>query len=83
MQSENRTLLLVDWPNELKMDDSLNFSFNVFKGSHQRLFSTVTEDEGYEGGENQEHLPHLLPTHRRNLPPHTEDPTTSPLQSGP
>ena len=59
-KSENLALLRVHRPSG---------SEKAQKGAHWRLFPTVAEDEGYEGGENQEHLPPTQveppPTHRR------------------
>ena len=46
------------------------------------LFPTVSEDGGYECGENRKHLPPVLPSVEENLPPHREEPT-NPLQWAP
>ena len=49
-----------------------NVSFIRFERTHGCNFPSVSEDEGYEGGENQEHLPPTQeeppPTHRRAYP---------------
>ena len=58
-KSENLALLRVHRPSG---------SEKAQKGAHWRLFPTVAEDEGYEGGENQEHLP----PHTGGTSPHTQ-----------